>query len=106
MVKIWDAATGEWQLDISGHTAGIASVAYSPDGTRLLTGSLDTTAKLWDSATGKEILTLAGHQQDITSVQFSQDGSTALTASRDGTAILWPTVDWRDGHGNPLQAAR
>ena len=79
----------------AGHTAAVTSVAFSPDGTRVLTGSQDNTAKLWDAATGKEILSLPGHTQEVTSVSFSPDGRNVLTSSRDGTAIIWLANDWR-----------
>src|SRR5438445_10994547 len=49
----------------------IRSVAVSPDGRRIATGSEDRTAKVWDAATGRELLTLAGHTAGIASVAFS-----------------------------------
>jgi WD40 repeat protein len=44
---------------LAGHTNWVTAVAYSPDGTRVLTGSQDKTARLWDAATGKAAATLA-----------------------------------------------
>ena len=85
---IWNLAGGE-PIKLGGHTAAITAVAFSPDGTRVLTGSQDNTAKLWDAHTGKEILSLPGHTQEVTSVGFSPDGLHVLTSSRDGTAIIW-----------------
>jgi WD40 repeat protein len=84
-------------ITLAGHTAAVTSVAFSPDGTRVLTGSRDNSAKLWDAETGKEILSLPGHTQEVTSVAFSPDGLSVLTSSRDGTAIIWLAKDWRDG---------
>ena len=81
---------------LGGHTAAITAVAFSPDGTRVLTGSQDNTAKLWDAQTGKEILSLPGHTQEVTSVAFSPDGLSVLTSSRDGTAIIWQAKEWRE----------
>ncbi len=100
--RIWTAEgkplmLGESPLVLAGHTAGVTSVAFSPDGKRILTGSRDNSVKLWDSATGKEILTLKGHQQEVTSVAFSHDGRFAVSASQDGTAIVWLTTDWSAG---------
>jgi len=81
---------------LKGHTAGVTSVAFSPDpeATRILTGSEDYTAILWDARTGQEVLTLKGHTQEVTSVSFSPNGQYALTGSRDGTAIVWLAQDW------------
>ncbi|NQT21513.1 MAG: hypothetical protein HQ592_17545, partial [Planctomycetes bacterium] len=66
----------------------VSSVAFSPDGTQVLTGS--KAAKLWDAATGKCIRTLTGDTSLVLSVAFSPDGTQVLTGSWDGTAKLWP----------------
>ena len=50
-------------VTLQGHQAGVTSVAFSPDGERLVTSSLDQTVKVWNSATGKEILTVEGNVQ-------------------------------------------
>ncbi len=49
---MWDARTGTPPLELKGHTGGVTSVAFSPDGTRIVTGSGDPTAKVWDAADG------------------------------------------------------
>ncbi len=67
----------------------VTSVAFSPDGRFVLTGSRDRSAQLWDAATGKPLRRFAGHQGDISSVAFSADGRLVLTGSDDGTARLW-----------------
>ncbi len=81
-------------LTLKGHVGFVSSVAFSPDGKRVLTGSYDKTAKIWDAETGQELLTLKGHGNYVSSVAFSPDGKRVLTGSRDGTAKIWETVDW------------
>jgi WD40 repeat protein len=90
-------ATGQSVQTLTGHTASVTSVAFSPDASRIITGSQDQAAKLWDAQTGKEILTLSRHSEDVTSVTFSPDGRQILTGSRDGTAVIWLSHDWKEG---------
>ena len=73
----------------AGHTEAVSSVAFSPDGSRVLTGSYDYTTKLWDADTGLEIRTFAGHTETVNSVAFSPDGTRVLTGAWDNTAKLW-----------------
>lgn len=75
-----------------GHSGNVSSVAFSPDGKYILSGSDDKTLKLWDIETGKEIRTFAGHANSITSVAFSPDGRYALSGSWDNTLKLWDIV--------------
>ncbi len=91
-VNQWDAETGAAVSASKGHTLAVLSVAFSPDGTKLLSGSLDHTAKLWSAETGAELRSfsgVSGHTDAVTSVAFSADGSKVLTGSNDHTAKLW-----------------
>ncbi len=75
----------------AGHTDYVRSVAFSPDGQLVLTGSDDYTARLWETSSGKLLSTLQGHTFRVTSVAFSPDGRMILSGSMDGTARLWET---------------
>ena len=79
---MWDAAGGRELLTLKGHTGRVCSVSWSPDGTRLATGSEDGTAKVWDAAGGRELLTLKGHAGEVRSVSWSPDGKRLATGSR------------------------
>jgi WD40 repeat protein len=87
---LWDVATGSEIVRFGGHQEGVYSVAFSPDGKHLATGSNDGTARLWDVAAGSELVRFGGHQEGVKSVAFSPDGKHLATGSNDGTARLWP----------------
>jgi hypothetical protein len=76
-------------LRLTGHADGLRSVAWSPDGRYLLTGSRDRTLALWDAATGERIRVLEGHEGGVTSVAFSPDGALAVSGSQDKSLALW-----------------
>jgi WD40 repeat protein len=87
--KIRDAKTGEVLFTLSGHTGGLPDIAYSPDSTKLATGSGDGTAIIWDAATGSILFTLRGHFSGIQSVSFNSNGTMLVTGSEDNTAKVW-----------------
>jgi WD40 repeat protein len=87
-LKVWDAANGHELLSMEGHTGAINSVAFSPDGKRLVTASNDGTVKLWDTDSGEDVLTLRGHTSGVKSVAFSPDGNRLASASNDAI-LIW-----------------
>jgi serine/threonine protein kinase len=74
---------------LTGHTSSVLSVAFSPDGKMLASGSGDKTIKLWNAQTGALTQTLTGHTEAIWQVRFSPDGKTLASASDDKTVKLW-----------------
>ncbi|MDE3258695.1 MAG: Ig-like domain-containing protein [Gemmatimonadota bacterium] len=74
---------------LEGHTRAANSVAFSPDGATLASGSDDGTLKLWNVATQTGVATLEGHTGGVNSVAFSPDGATLASGSDDGTLKLW-----------------
>ncbi|HIK12670.1 MAG TPA: serine/threonine protein kinase [Oscillatoriaceae cyanobacterium M33_DOE_052] len=72
-----------------GHVNNIHSVAFSPDGKILASGSADNTIKLWDVTTGKLRHSLSSNQGIIYSVSFSGDGKMLASGSSSGQIQLW-----------------
>jgi len=74
---------------LEGHEGPVTSVAWSPDGRRVATGSWDNTARIWDATTGEVVRALEGHQGYVESVAWSPDGRRVATGSWDNTARIW-----------------
>ena len=84
----------------------INSVAFSPDGKRLATGSEESNVKIWNAQTGKELMTLRGHERPVNSVAFSPDGKRLASGSDDKLAKIWETQTGKElmtlpGHRGP-----
>ena len=90
--------TGQPKLrkSLEGHTYVVWSVAFSPDGKTLASGSRDGSIKLWDVTSGKNIATLKGHADVINSVAFSPDGKTIASGSFDKTVKLWDVASGKN----------
>ena len=91
--KVWDIETGKVRMVLGGQGEILNSVAFSPDGAVVATGSTGGTVKLWDAAKGQERATLTAHKKTVHSLAFSLDGGLLATGSDDKTVKLWKLAD-------------
>jgi len=84
-----DVDTGQEIRRFEGHTDWVRSVAFSPDGQTILSGSADNTLIWWEAASGRRLRQFEGHTAQIYSAAFSADGKYALSGSADSSVILW-----------------
>jgi WD40 repeat protein len=78
---VWNAATGECELTLKGHSYEVYSACFSPDGARIVSASSDKTVRVWNAATGECELTLKEHSDWVFSACFSPDGARIVSAS-------------------------
>ena len=88
-LTIQHGKASEWAAMINvfdGHTDDVTSVAFSPDGIRIVSSSADETIRVWDAQTGHSVLDpLRGHTDYVRSVAFSPDGKRIVSGSQDKT---------------------
>ena len=107
LAYIRDARTGASLAVLSGHGGNVQSAAYSPDGTHVVTSSLDKTARVWDARTGASLAVLTGHAGRVMYAVYSPDDNHVATASFDKTARIWDArtgaqVVTLSGHGQTV----
>lgn len=95
-IIVLDIATGREFRILKGHTASVWGVAFSPDGTTLVSSSRDATIKVWDLAAGTEVKTLTGHTNPVVVLAFSPDGKTLVSGGHDKTVKLWDVASWAE----------
>ena len=95
-IKLWRVSDGELLHTLEGHTGGVASVSFSPDGRLLISGSYDSTIRIWRMADGTLLQT---YDQETTggvlSIQFSPNGQLFGYGCGDATLVMARNPFWR-----------
>lgn len=110
VIRLWDTQTWQEKAAIKGHGNVVRSLAYSPDGTHLVSGSLDQTARVWNlSRNVQDVIKLTTPEtsSNFSRALFTPDGQKIISAqSMAGLASIWDSISGRKlfdlrGHTKP-----
>jgi WD40 repeat protein len=108
-IRLYDFASGELVALLKGHENVVLSLAFSPDSSRLISGSADFTSIIWNVREGKPLHRLQGHTGNIEAVGFTPDGARVVTGAFDSDLRLWRLADGAEiarmtGHGGKVRS--
>jgi WD40 repeat protein len=111
-IQVRNAANGQVTVTLIGHAGAVTSLAFSPDKTRLASGSADKTVRLWTVANAAaEPLVLEGHTATVGAVVFSANGADVFSGAADNNIRQWKVADGTEirviaGHGGAISGLR
>ncbi|KAH8799627.1 WD40-repeat-containing domain protein [Flagelloscypha sp. PMI_526] len=94
-VRIWDSESGQQLKKLNGHKSKVNSVAFSPNGVQVVSGSSDNTVRVWDVEASHQLQRFIGHGSSVNSVAFSPDGGHLVSGSSDNTVRIWDAESGR-----------
>ncbi|MGV3640431.1 MAG: WD40 repeat domain-containing protein [Adhaeribacter sp.] len=96
VIRILDATTGQLKQEIRGHANSVFTLAYSPDGRYLLSGSRDAHLKVWEVAQDyREAASIVAHMFTINHLTYSPDGRYFASCSMDKSIKVWDAASFR-----------
>ncbi|WP_414516220.1 NB-ARC domain-containing protein [Nostoc sp. PCC 9305] len=88
-IKLWDISIGQVVRTLQGHSYGVNTVVFSPDGQSLISKDVSQTIKLWNTQTGQCLQTFKGYTSGVWSIAFSPNGQTVIGSGEDQMVKLW-----------------
>ena len=88
-IKVWNMETGECRSTLEGHTGYVSSVAITPDGKTIFSGSADKTIRRWQLGTAKQVAVLEGHIHSVLGIAISTDGKSLFSSSANEGPPTW-----------------
>ncbi len=95
-IELWDLAASRRIREVVGHSGAVTCLAFTPDGTKLVSGAADKTTRVWDPATGKELCQGPKHGSALTAVVILPDGREAASTAGDETVLVWDLVSGKE----------
>lgn len=89
ILRVWNLSTGKIQRGLVGHTADVTAVAWSHNGNKLASASVDGQVRVWDLAKGESLQVFSGHRDAVHCLAFAPDSKLLVSGSADGTALVW-----------------
>lgn len=89
MVRLWDAKSGREIRSLKGHTNNALGVAFSPDGTRVASASIDGTVAIWNVLDGQQVRRVDAGGFSVSSDKFSSDGRRFVSAGMEDSIRVW-----------------
>jgi WD40 repeat protein len=89
VAEVWDLLNGKYVNTLQGHIAAVDSLAMTPDGHVVLTGSSDSTIRVWDLESGQCLKVLEGHASPVTALCVTPNGGCLISADNNGAIRVW-----------------
>jgi len=103
-IRLGNASTRKPMQQLEGHTSGVHTVTFTPDGKTLVSGGRDKMVRLWDVPTGQAVgVPLTGHTAAVLALHISPDSEVMDSVGLEPTLVPWPALFWRR-HFSALRA--
>lgn len=100
-LKLWDVRNGKTLHTFVGHESCVTDATFSPDGSRIVSGSWDKTVRIWETTTGKSLVLIRKHRDEVNGCAFLPGAHAVITTSKDKTVGIFNAAD-----GTPIRILR